>query len=124
MEKRWEVNITDECEEWYDALSEEEQGPIDAAVELLQQRGPNLGRPVVGEVAGSKIHNLKELRPSGTSYRILFAFDPRREAILLVGADKASRGWKAWYPPAIAEAERLWDTYIADLKKEGVIKDG
>ena len=118
----WEVNVTDGVREWYEDLDGETQAPIMVAVERLQQHGPALGRPTVGEVAGSRIHNLKELRPAGTSIRILFVFDPRREAILLVGADKAEHGWKAWYPGAIAEAERLYDEYLSDLRREGLIE--
>ena len=118
----WEINITDEFQDWYEALPMEEQEPIRAAVEQLEQRGPALGRPVVGQVDGSKIHNLKELRPLGTSIRVLFVFDPRREAILLLGADKAEHGWKAWYPAAIAQAERLYTEYVNDLRKEGLIE--
>ena len=49
-------------------------------------------------------------------------FDPRREAIFLVGADKAEHGWKAWYPGAIAEAEQLYDEYLTDLKRRKVIE--
>lgn len=90
--------------------------------ERLEQRGPALGRPLVGQVDGSKIHNLKELRPLGKTIRVLFVFDPRREAILLLGADKAEHGWKAWYPAAIAAAERLYADYVNDLRKEGLIE--
>jgi hypothetical protein len=118
----WEIEVTDEFRDWYEDLSEDEQAPIMVAAEVLGQRGPSLGRPLVAEVAGSKIHNLKELRPSGTSIRILFVFDPRRTAILLVGADKAEHGWKAWYPGAIAEAEALYDTYLSELRTEGLIE--
>lgn len=118
----WEVNITDECASWYRALTVEEQEPIRAAVSLLETRGPALGRPVVGQVDGSRLHNLKELRPLGTTIRILFVFDPRRQAILLVGADKAEHGWSAWYPGAIADAERLYEEYVADLKEKGLIE--
>lgn len=118
----WEVNVTDEVREWYEGLDGETQAPIMVAVERLQQNGPALGRPTVGEVAGSRVHNLKELRPAGTSIRILFVFDPRRAAILLVGADKAEHGWKAWYPGAIGDAERLYDEYLSDLRREGLIE--
>lgn len=117
-----EIEVTDEFRDWYEDLDEEGQAPIDAAMEVLEQRGPSLGRPLVGEVAGSKIHNLKELRPVGTSIRILFVFDPRRAAILLVGADKAEHGWKDWYSGAISDAEDLFDTYLSELRTEGLIE--
>jgi hypothetical protein len=119
----WEVEVTDEFRDWYEDLSEGEQAPIMAAVELLQQRGPSLGRPLVGEVAGSSIHNLKELRPLGTSIRVLFVFDPRRAAILLVAADKAEQGWNEWYDAVgKPQAERLYDEHLTELRKEGLIE--
>jgi hypothetical protein len=113
---------TDEFAEWYHGLDEDDQARVEAAVDLLEQRGPNLGRPVVGEVVGSRIHNLKELRPRGSSIRVLFAFDPRRTAILLLGADKAEHGWKRWYAGAVADAERLYDEYLGELRREGMIE--
>lgn len=118
----WEINITDAFADWYENLAEADQEPIRAAVEQLEQRGPSLGRPLVGQVDGSRLHNLKELRPLGKTIRILFVFDPRREAVLLLGADKAQYGWNAWYPGAITEAERLYDDYVTDLRKEGLIE--
>jgi hypothetical protein len=118
----WEIEVTDEFRDWYESLDEDAQAPIIAAVERLEQRGPALPRPTVAEVSGSKIHNLKELRPAGTSIRILLVFDPRRSAILLLGADKAEHGWKAWYAPAIAAAERLYADYLDELRQEGLIE--
>jgi hypothetical protein len=118
----WEVEFTDEFDEWWNELDEEAQERITAAVDLLIERGPALGRPTVGEIAGASVHNLKELRPHGTSLRILFAFDPRRTAILLIGGDKAKAGWKAWYPWAIAEAEKLYVDYLEELRKERIIE--
>jgi hypothetical protein len=118
----WEVETTDEFRDWYEELDATSQAPIMAAVERLEQQGPTLGRPVVGEIAGLQIHNLKELRPLGTSIRILFVFDPRRAAILLIGADKADHGWTAWYPGAITEAERLYGEYLDELRKEGLLE--
>lgn len=116
----WEVEVTDEFRDWYEELDEDTQAPIIAAVERLEASGPTLGRPTVGEVAGSTIHNLKELRPAGTSIRILFVFDPRRAAILLLGADKAEHGWKEWYPAAIAQAEGLYTVHLEELREEGL----
>lgn len=119
----WEIEITDVFRDWYEGLAEGDQEPVQAAVEILAERGPALGRPLVGEVAGSRIHNLKELIPSGTSMRVLFVFDPRRTAILLLGADKAERGWNRWYDrEGKPEAERLYDEHLAELRKEGLIE--
>ena len=64
---------------------------VTGAIDLLEMEGPTLGRPTVDKVKGSKFHSMKELRPAGTSIRILFIFDPRRQAILLLGGDKAGR---------------------------------
>ena len=117
----WEVEFTDEFEAWWDNLDENSQAAVKAAVDRLEQTGPSLGRPIVGEITGSTIHNLKELRPAGTSIRVLFVFDPRRAAILLLGADKADHGFKDWYRGAITQAEELYAEYLQDLKKEGLI---
>lgn len=119
----WEIEGTHEFEAWYLALDAADQAKVDAAVDVLEQRGPSLGRPLVGEVAGSRIHNLKELIPRGTSIRILFVFDPRRTAILLLGADKSEHGWNRWYDEiGKPDAERLYDEYLAELREEGLIE--
>lgn len=118
----WNIEVTDEFADWYEALSESDQEPIRAAVERLSQTGPTLGRPVVAEISGSKIHNLKELRPVSSSIRVLFVFDPRRTGILLVGGDKGQHGWKAWYSGAIAQAETLYSNYLAEIREEGLIE--
>lgn len=86
----WEVEFTDEFFSWWDGLSESEQADVDAKVILLQRIGPNLPRPHADLVRSSRHPNMKELRiqHSGRPYRVLFAFDPRRCAILLIGGDK------------------------------------
>lgn len=78
------------------------------AIDLLELEGPTLGRPAVDKVKGSKFHSMKELRPAGTSIRILFIFNPERQAILLLGGDKASN-WKAWYDTNIPIAEQRYE---------------
>jgi hypothetical protein len=82
-----------------------------AAVELLAEHGPALDRPLVDRVKGSKYH-----------FRVLFIFDPRREAILLIGGDK-SGNWDAWYAEAIPEAERLYEEYLDDFRTEGILEE-
>jgi hypothetical protein len=79
---------------------------------LLEMEGPTLGRPIVDRVNGSKFHSMKELRPAGTSMRILFIFDPRRQAILLLGGDKAGN-WKSWYEKNIPVAEGRYENWLA-----------
>lgn len=109
---------------WLDQLDAESVASIFAALEVLQEQGPSLGRPLVDTLKGARISNLKELRPasSGSSeIRILFAFDPSRKAIMLLGGDK-SKGksgrtkWSSWYKRAIPEAETIWQDH---LKKQG-----
>lgn len=83
-----------------------------ARVELLETEGPSLGRPTVDSIVGARHPNMKELRVSkGGAIRILFASDPRRQAVLLIGGDKTGR-WSAWYETAIPPADDLFDRYL------------
>jgi hypothetical protein len=116
----WEVEYTDTFSEWWDQLTTDDQERVTAAVELLEQGGPALGRPIVDTLKGSRHPNMKELRPPGGSIRVLFAFDPRRTAILLLGSDK-SRRWNSWYLEAIPAADRLYDEHLQELHDEGAI---
>jgi hypothetical protein len=119
----WEVEITDEFEEWWDSLTEDEQVAIDARVGQLVEKGPNLKRPTVGQITGSR-HDprMKELRASagGEQLRVLFTFDPRSTAILLLGGNKTGQ-WNRWYRTAIPEADTLYDTYLQEIREEGLI---
>jgi len=117
----WEIEFTDEFGEWWNLLNEEEQESIAAGVELLRQLGPHLGRPHVDALQGSRHSNMKELRTQhgGRPLRTLFAFDPRRCAILLVGGDKT--GDDRFYDRMIPVADRLNDAHLAAVDKEGLI---
>ena len=77
---KWEVDYTDEFEDWWESLSEGEQEDISASVQLLEERGPNLGFPHSSGISDSKHSHMRELRTqhSGKPYRTLYAFDPRR----------------------------------------------
>ncbi len=102
--------LLEEVEAWYFTLDGDAMAAVAGALDLLASEGPTLGRPVVDKVAGSVFHNMKEVRPSGTSIRILFMFDPQRKAILLVGGDKSGH-WRSWYRKNIPIAEgryRRW----------------
>lgn len=90
---------------------------VEAAVDVLSEYGPTLGRPLVDTLTGSKIANLKELRPRQTTIRVLLVFDPWRSAILLIAGDKAGQ-WKAWYDRAIPQAEELYAVYLKERAKE------
>lgn len=114
----WEVEYTDQFGEWYDGLSATDQNSVVVAVDLLQERGPGLGRPLVDTIKGSRHANMKELRPRGGNLRVLFAFDPRRVAILLIGGDKANR-WDDWYAEFVPIADRLYDEHLATIEAEG-----
>lgn len=111
----WNVYVVNEVRDWIQALDEASHTRVVAAIDLLAEHGPGLGRPLVDTISGSKIANLKELRPG--TVRILFAFDPWRSSILLVAGDKAGR-WNAWYQDAIPMAEQRYETYLKERADE------
>ncbi len=118
----YEVNFTDEFGGWWESLTVHQQEDITARVELLQTEGPALGRPLVDRITTSSFHNMKELRCSSDgALRVLFAFDPCRQAILLLGGDKTD-DWNAWYEVAVPAADRLYADYLEDLQREGLIE--
>ena len=112
----WEVLIGDEVGHWLDALDSESYDLVIAALTVLREDGPKLGRPLVDTIKGSTVKNMKELRPGSkgrSEVRILFAFDPQRQAILLVAGDKAGN-WKKWYKENVPLAEERWQKHIGD----------
>jgi hypothetical protein len=114
----WEVEFTDQFGDWWDQLTIDQQEALDDRVMLLAQEGPRLKRPVVGKIEDSRHEHMKELRTSqGGALRVLFAFDPRRHAILLIGGDKTGQ-WTKWYRTAIPEADDLYDTHLQELDRE------
>ena len=117
----WEVEYTDEFEEWWLSLTEEEQISVDATVQLLEELGPQLLFPHSSGINGSKHSHMRELRTQheGRPYRTLYAFDPRRSAILLLSGDKT--GDKQWYDKNVPVADRLYDEHLNELKREGLI---
>lgn len=117
----WEVEYTDEFGAWWSVLSEAEQESIAASVRLLEERGPNLGFPHSSTVNGSRHGHMRELRTqhAGRPLRTLYAFDPRRNAILLLGGDKT--GNDRWYVVNVPLADHLYDEHLAALEKEGMI---
>jgi hypothetical protein len=122
MATRWDVFVTTEYAAWFDGLPREHQRAIAVDLETLRSQGPQLGRPQVDHIKGSRHDNMKELRTSsGTSvYRSFFAFDPRRRGIILVGGDKAGRNQDRFYKSMTKQAEALYDRHLAQLnaKKE------
>ncbi len=117
----WEVEVTDQFVEWWQNLSVDQQESVTDRVDLLADRGPDLGRPVVDRIQTSRHHNMKELRAAKEgALRVLFMFDPRRQVILLLGGDK-SGAWNDWYEWAVPLADDLYDDYLEELKDEGLI---
>lgn len=116
----WEVEFTDEFEEWWETLAASEQEDVRVAVDALQERGAQLGRPFVDTLEGSRHANMKEVRLPEGNLRVLFAFDPRRMAILLIGGDKTGR-WNEFYQRMIPMADDLYDSHLDELRKEGEI---
>jgi hypothetical protein len=118
----YEVNFTAEFGNWWDGLNFAHQEDVTTRVELLEEHGPTLGRPVVDRIQGSAFHNMKELRCSSDgALRVLFVFDPRREAILLLGGDKTG-SWNDWYEWAIPRADALYTKNLRELRREGRIE--
>lgn len=110
----WDIRVLVDVESWLLALDDDSYDQVAAAIDKLEADGPTLGRPLVDRVEGSRHHNMKELRPgsSGRSeIRILFAFDPKRRAVLLVAGDKAG-DWSKWYDRNIPVAERRYDEWL------------
>lgn len=120
---RWDVEYTDEFGAWWAGLNDAEQESIDASVRLLEERGPLLGFPHSSGINGSKHGHMRELRTQhdGRPLRTLYAFDPLRAAILLIGGDKT--GDSRWYEVKMPIADRLYDEHLKQLRKEGLIDD-
>jgi len=114
----WSVDI-ELIADWLASLDDDSREQVVAAIELLEDRGPQLGRPIVDTVTSSRHRNIKELRPgsSGRSeLRILFAFDPKRAAIMLIAGNKAGN-WVRWYKKNIPLADDLFDDHLRALRK-------
>ena len=117
----WDVEYTNEFGDWWGTPSEAEQESLAASVRLLEERGPNLGFPHSSGINGSRHSHMRELRTQheGRPYRTLYAFDPRRSAILLIGGDKT--GDERWYDVHVPVADRLYEEHLEQLRKEGLI---
>lgn len=109
----WDVVFSEQITEWFSDLDQFTRTEVYSSIRLLQEFGPHLDRPYVGKIVGSKLKNMKELRPitnGSAAVRVLFAFDPERKAILLVAGDKAGQ-WKKWYKKHIPLAEEIYARY-------------
>jgi hypothetical protein len=114
----WTVELDDEFEVEFFELHEEVQTEILALTRLLEKFGPQLGRPRVDTLNGSRHANMKELRfdAAGGVWRIAFAFDSNRSAILLVAGDKSSASQKRFYKRLIAKADGRFDAHLARMR--------
>jgi hypothetical protein len=119
----WEVLLHESVSAWFLDLAGDDPTTaalVEAAIDKLADDGPTLGRPLVDRIKGSRHHNMKELRPGSagaSEVRLLFAFDPRRQAILLVAGDK-SGSWKSWYARNVPVADDRLDEHLRLTKDD------
>jgi len=116
----WLVEYTDQFDEWWESLSEDEQDSVASTVGVLEERGPALRYPTSSGIESSRHSHMRELRiqHQGDPYRVLYAFDPRRAGILLIGGNKT--GNDRWYEEYVSQADDLYDEHLMELKeKEG-----
>lgn len=113
-----ELLFTDEFEVWWNGLSEEEQESVTHDVSILRELGVRVGFPKSSGVAASKYDHMRELRVQhrGRPFRVLYAFDPNRAAILLIGGDKT--GNDRWYEIFVPIADRLYGEHLKELEEE------
>lgn len=116
---KWEVEYTDEFGVWWETLAEIEQASVAANVSMIEKYGPKFRFPYTSGINGSRHGNMRELRVqhAGRPFRVLFAFDPRRYAILLLGGDKT--GDDRWYDKNVPIADKLYDDHLEALEREG-----
>jgi len=110
-----EVEFTDEFGSWWDSLDPDEQESVRYSIQLPQDQGVHLKRPHADAIHGSKYNNMRELRVQhqGRPYRILFAFDPRRTAMLLIGGDKTGR--PDWYGEFVPNADKIYAQHLKEI---------
>jgi hypothetical protein len=120
----WNVEFHEAFEPEFDELEVQVQDDLLAKVLMLEQFGPHLGRPHVDTLQGSRHGNMKELRFTAADgvWRVAFAFDPDRCAILLVAGDKSGGSQKRFYKQLIEKADRRFESHLARLRKRR--KDG
>jgi hypothetical protein len=118
----WIVRFEDEFEQEFLALEEEVQDELLAVARLLAEHGPQLGRPYVDTLKGSKHTTMKELRFDAMRrvWRVACAFDPRRQGILLVAGDKSGVSQHRFYKQLIAKADKRFAAHLERLKKASV----
>ena len=125
MDRKWVVQFDEKFEREFFTLASDVQVELLAQAKLLEAFGPRLGRPHVDTLNGSKHANMKELRFSAADgvWRVAFAFDRQRQAILLVAGDKAGVSEKRFYKRLIAKADERFDAHLANLQKSEADND-
>jgi hypothetical protein len=115
---KWTVQLDAAFESEFLILAEEIQDELLAYARLLETFGPQLGRPHVDTLNGSKHANMKELRFTAANgvWRVVFVFDPKRRAILLVAGDKSGTSQKRFYKQLIKKADKRFDAHLKRLK--------
>ncbi len=110
----WDINATNRFTAWYLGLPESEAEDVTAVIEVLSLHGPQLPFPYSSGIGGSRHSHMRELRIQhrGRPLRVLYAFDPARAAVLLLGGDKT--GDDRWYERHIPEADDLYDEYLEE----------
>ena len=114
----WDVEFTDEFGTWWESLCDEEQDSVAAVVCVLEAKGTSLPYPYSSKIGSSRHTHMRELRiqHGGDPYRVLYAFDPRRAAILLIGGNKG--GDDRWYERMVPIADHLYDEHLRSLEAE------
>ncbi|MEU8409049.1 type II toxin-antitoxin system RelE/ParE family toxin [Micromonospora sp. NPDC048842] len=118
----WDVKLHPQVEEWFLNLCKTDPASADLiseAIDLLAEHGPALGRPLVDRLKGSIFHHMKELRPGSTGsteIRMIFAFDPVREAVFLVAGDKSGQ-WQTWHKTAVPLADDRFQEHLSRLRE-------
>ncbi len=114
-----EAIATDEFTRWYEGLGAKDREAVARYVDLLESKGTDLGHPYSSAIAGAR-HALRELRvqAGGRPLRVFYAFDPRRDVVLLVGGSKEGASDKRFYREFIPKAERIWEEYLAEQERE------
>ena len=115
IKMQWFVDTREIFDTWFDAQEAAIQVEVVALLELLESEGPNLGRPYADSLEGSKHSNMKELRfkVNRHPYRVCYAFDPVRKAIILCAGDKKGQDQKLFYKKLINIADREFDDHLA-----------
>jgi hypothetical protein len=117
----WKIITSETYDTWFLAQTDDDKALIRYKVLLLEEQGPNLGRPHADTLKGSKkLSNLKELRAKTDThmFRVAYLFDPERKGLLLTGGDKKGRNQRKFYKDLIREAEQVYAAWLEKMTGE------